>query len=104
MVLISQVSITDIVNSQIELIKDLGIDQLHATVGSSLGGLMAISLAAQNPDKEKNVVALASGIKTSVLQRIHNLEQITAIESDQDFSDGNYYDGSHPEKGLALAR
>ena len=99
-----RVSITDIVNSQIELIKDLGIDQLHATVGSSLGGLMAISLAAQNPDKVKNVVALASGIKTSVLQRIHNLEQITAIESDQDFSDGNYYDGSHPEKGLALAR
>ena len=52
----------------------------------------------------KNVVALASGIKTSLLQRIHNLEQITAIESDQNFSNGNYYDGKYPEKGLALAR
>ena len=99
-----RVSITDIVKSQIELINDLGINQLHATVGSSLGGLMAISLAAQYPNKVKNVVALASGIKTSVLQRIHNLEQITAIESDKDFSEGNYYDGRHPEKGLALAR
>ena len=99
-----RVSITDIVKSQIELINDLGINQLHATVGSSLGGLMAISLAAQYPNMVKNVVALASGIKTSVLQRIHNLEQITAIESDKDFSEGNYYDGRHPEKGLALAR
>ena len=99
-----RVSITDIVKSQIELINDLGINQLHATVGSSLGGLMSISLAAQYPNKVKNVVALASGIKTSVLQRIHNLEQITAIESDKDFSEGNYYDGRHPEKGLALAR
>ena len=99
-----RVSITDIVKSQIELINDLGINQLHATVGSSLGGLMAISLAAQYPNKVKNIVALASGIKTSVLQRIHNLEQITAIESDKDFSEGNYYDGRHPEKGLALAR
>ena len=99
-----RVSITDIVKSQIELINDLGINQLHATVGSSLGGLMAISLAAQYPNKMKNVVALASGIKTSVLQRIHNLEQITAIESDKDFSEGNYYDGRNPEKGLALAR
>ena len=99
-----RVTITDIVKSQIELINDLGINQLHATVGSSLGGLMAISLAAQYPNKVKNVVALASGIKTSVLQRIHNLEQITAIESDKDFSEGNYYDGRHPEKGLALAR
>ena len=99
-----RVTITDIVKSQIELINDLGINQLHATVGSSLGGLMAISLAAQYPNKVKNIVALASGIKTSVLQRIHNLEQITAIESDKDFSEGNYYDGRHPEKGLALAR
>ena len=99
-----RVSITDIVKSQIELINDLGINQLHATVGSSLGGLMAISLAAQYPNKVKNVVALASGIKTSVLQRIHNLEQITAIESDKNFSEGNYYDGRNPEKGLALAR
>ena len=99
-----RVSITDIVKSQIELINDLGINQLHATVGSSLGGLMAISLAAQYPNMVKNVVALASGIKTSVLQRIHNLEQITAIESDKDFSEGNYYDGRNPEKGLALAR
>jgi homoserine O-acetyltransferase len=99
-----QVSITDIVKSQIELINDLGIEELHATVGSSLGGLMAISLAAQHPNKVKNVVALASGIKTSLLQRIHNLEQITAIESDKNFSNGNYYDGKYPEKGLALAR
>ena len=99
-----RVSITDIVKSQIELINDLGINQLHATVGSSLGGLMAISLAAQYPNMVKNVVALASGIKTSVLQRIHNLEQITAIESDKNFSEGNYYDGRNPEKGLALAR
>ena len=99
-----RVTITDIVKSQIELINDLGINQLHATVGSSLGGLMAISLAAQYPNMVKNVVALASGIKTSVLQRIHNLEQITAIESDKDFSEGNYYDGRNPEKGLALAR
>ena len=73
-------------------------------MGSSLGGLMAISLAAQHPNKVKNVVALASGIKTSLLQRIHNLEQITAIESDKNFSNGNYYDGKYPEKGLALAR
>ena len=99
-----RISIKDIVNSQIELINHIGIKELHATVGSSLGGLMAISLAAQYPNKVKNIVVLASGIKTSVLQRIHNLEQITAIESDEDFTNGDYYDGNHPKKGLSLAR
>ena len=99
-----RVSIKDIVNSQMELINHLGIKELHATVGSSLGGLMAISLAAQYPNKVRNIVALASGIKTSVLQRIHNLEQITAIESDKNFSNGDYYENDHPKEGLSLAR
>ena len=45
-----RISIKDIVNSQIELINHIGIKELHATVGSSLGGLMAISLAAQYPN------------------------------------------------------
>ena len=65
---------------------------------------MAVSLATQHPEKVKNIVALASGIKTSILQRIHNIEQITAIESDSDFLGGNYYDKQAPENGLALAR
>jgi len=99
-----RVSIKDIVNSQMELINHLGIKELHATVGSSLGGLMAISLAAQYPNKVRNIVALASGIKTSVLQRIHNLEQITAIESDKNFSNGDYYEKDYPKEGLSLAR
>lgn len=99
-----RVSIKDIVNSQMELINHLGIKELHATVGSSLGGLMAISLAAQYPNKVRNIVALASGIKTSVLQRIHNLEQITAIESDKNFSNGDYYENDYPKEGLSLAR
>ena len=99
-----RVSIKDIVNSQMELINHLGIKELHATVGSSLGGLMAISLAAQYPNNVKNIVALASGIKTSVLQRIHNLEQITAIESDKNFSNGDYYENDYPKEGLSLAR
>lgn len=39
-----------------------------------------------------------------MLQRIHNFEQIFAIESDPHFHGGNYYDGPPPDAGLALAR
>jgi len=99
-----RISIKDIVNSQIELLNHLEIEQLHAVAGSSLGGLMAVSLATQHPERVRNIVALASGIKTSILQRIHNIEQITAIESDSNFLGGNYYDKQAPENGLALAR
>ncbi len=99
-----RVAISDIVDSQIKLLDHLEINKLHAVVGSSLGGMMGLSLATRYPERVDKVVALASGIATSLLQRIHNLEQISAIEADGNFKGGNYYEGKTPERGLALAR
>ncbi len=99
-----KIAIADIVDSQVRLLDRLGIDKLHAAVGSSLGGLSALSLATRYPDRVGIVVPLASGVTTSVLQRIHNLEQIAAIEADGHFKGGDYYGGPAPEHGLALAR
>jgi homoserine O-acetyltransferase len=98
------VSISDIVDSQVELLKHLEIRQLHAVVGPSLGGLMALSLATRYPDMVRNVIPVAAGLTVTPLQRIHNLEQIFAIESDPNFEGGDYYDGSPPNHGLVLAR
>ncbi len=102
--LFPRVAISDIVDSQVKLLDHLGIEKLHATVGSSLGGIMGLSLATRYPERVGKVIALASGIATSVLQRIHNLEQISAIEADGNFKGGDYYEGTPPERGLALAR
>ena len=99
-----RISVSDIVDSQMRLLDHLGVHCLHAVVGASLGGLMCLSLATRYPDRVRNIVALASGIKSSLLQRIHNFEQIYAIESDADFNGGDYYEGRHPDRGLAAAR
>ena len=99
-----RVAVADIVDSQIKLLDHLGVDMLHATLGSSLGGLMALSLATRYPGRVGTVIPLASGVSTSVLQRIHNLEQIGAIEADGNFKGGDYYGGDPPARGLALAR
>ena len=99
-----RVTISDIVDSQMRLLDSLGVEKLHAAVGSSLGGLMALSLSTRYPDRVGIIVSLASGVQTSSLQRIHNLEQIGAIEADGNFKGGDYYDGPAPERGLALAR
>lgn len=99
-----QLTLTDIVDSQLRLLDDLGIDTLHATFGGSLGGMMAINLAARFPHRVKHIVPIATAMEISVLQQILNFEQIAAIEMDPHFSDGHYYDGQSPEAGLALAR
>ncbi len=99
-----RVSVSDIVRSQLALLDELGIDRLHAVVGSSVGGLLALQLATDCPDRVRNVITMASSMVTSPLQHLLNFEQISAIESDPHFRHGDYYEGRHPDAGLALAR
>lgn len=99
-----QMTIADIVESQLALLDHLGVKVLHAAIGASLGGLLALTLATRSPDRVRTVIPFATGVRTTPLQRLHNLEQICAIESDPAFRGGEYYPGLGPERGLALAR
>lgn len=94
----------DIVESQLRLLDSLGVKKLHAIVGSSIGGYLSLLLATRYPERAKNVVAIGTCAETSILHRILNFEQITAIESDPNFKGGDYYAGHRPDVGLALAR
>lgn len=94
----------DIVDSQMRLLDELGVRQLHAVIGASIGGFLALTLATRYPDRVRIVVPIGTGPETTIYHRIINFEQITAIESDPNFRGGNYYDGPLPETGLALAR
>lgn len=94
----------DIVDSQIRLLDELGVRQLHAVIGASIGGFLALTLATRYPDRVRVVVPIGTGPETTIYHRIINFEQITAIESDPHFRGGNYYGGPPPETGLALAR
>ncbi len=99
-----QVSASDIVDSQLALLDHLGIDRLHAVIGNSVGGLLALNLATRYPDRVAIVIPVATAIEVSHLQHILILEQILAIENDPHFRGGDYYEGESPDRGLALAR
>ena len=99
-----RLSLVDIVDSQVRLLDHLGIGQLHAVAGASVGGLMCLSLATRYPERVRNVIPIASGLTVTALQRIHILEQCLAIEADRNFNGGDYHGGPTPELGLALAR
>ncbi len=99
-----QISFSDIVDSQIPLFKELGIETFHAGIGSSLGGMLLMNFAVRYPKRVKRVIPVACGIESTTLARVHNLEQILAIENDPNFNNGHYYDGPAPLRGLALAR
>ncbi|MCX7869422.1 MAG: homoserine O-acetyltransferase, partial [Terrimicrobiaceae bacterium] len=92
----------DIVDSQMRLLDALGIRTLHGVVGASIGGYLCLSLATRHPRRARNVIMIASGLETTVLQRLMNFEQIAAIEMDPDFRGGDYVE--QPARGLAAAR
>jgi homoserine O-acetyltransferase len=94
----------DIVESQLRLLDSLGVKKLHAVIGASLGGYLALLLATKYPERAKIVVPIGTSAETTIYHRILNFEQITAIESDIHFRGGAYYDGPRPDVGLALAR
>ncbi|WCJ59180.1 homoserine O-acetyltransferase [Fontisphaera persica] len=98
------ITLSDIVDSQIRLLDHLGIEQLHAVMGASLGGMLSLSLATRYPDRVRTVIPCASGLLVPILTRIHNFEQIYAIESDPDFKGGDYDPLHQPRRGMALAR
>jgi homoserine O-acetyltransferase/O-succinyltransferase len=86
------------------LLDHFGIAVLHAVVGPSVGGLVATTFATRFAERVRNVIVIASGYKTTVLNRLILFEQILAIENDPHFNGGDYYDGAAPLYGLVLAR
>jgi homoserine O-acetyltransferase len=92
----------DIVDSQIKLIDHLGIKTLHAAIGASIGGYLCLSLATRHSTRVRTVIPIASGMETTILQRLMNFEQIAAIELDPEFHGGDY--DIPPRNGLAAAR
>lgn len=95
---------SDVVRSQAMLLDHLGIQKLHAVIGSSVGGLLAQNFATLFPERVKLVMPIASGPRTTVLTRLTLFEQVLAIENDPHFKGGEYYEGQAPEYGLVLAR
>ncbi len=98
------VTAADQVELQSRLLDSLGIGKLHAVVGPSVGGLLALTFATRFPERVTNVISIAAGYKTTVLNRLILFEQILAIENDPFFNGGDYYDNGAPFYGLALAR
>ena len=74
-----EISFKDIENTQKQLVDYLGVKMLHAVIGPSIGGLMALEFAATFPKFVNKIISISSGYKVSTLQLLHNLEQAYVI-------------------------
>ncbi|MDB4673306.1 homoserine O-acetyltransferase [Verrucomicrobiales bacterium] len=101
-----RIAMRDIVESQVRLLDHLEVEKTHAVIGNSIGGMLALEFATRHAARTHLVVPVATSMSSGALHRLMNFEQILAIESDPNFSGGDYYgkDQQPPDSGLALAR
>ncbi|MBA4764703.1 MAG: homoserine O-acetyltransferase [Erythrobacter sp.] len=99
------ITIRDMVRALVALLDELGIERLHAVVGGSMGGMQALSLAANWRDRAARVLVIASTSRHSAQNiAFHELGR-QAIMADPNWQQGDYYDSAEqPDAGLAVAR
>jgi homoserine O-acetyltransferase len=99
------ITIGDMVEVQRRLLDHLGIGQLLAVVGGSVGGHQVLTWATRHPDRLRGAVVLASSPRLTSQALAFDVVGRNAIRRDPFFHGGQYYDQPHgPAVGLALAR
>ena len=99
------VTVEDWVAAQARLLDALGIEQLAAVMGGSLGGMQALSWALQFPQRVRHAVVIASAPNLSAENIAFNEVARRAIVTDPDFHGGHFYrHGTVPHRGLRIAR
>ena len=99
------VTVEDWVDAQARLVEALGITQLAAVMGGSLGGMQALSWSLQYPEKLRHAVVIASAPNLNAENIAFNEVARRAIATDPDFHGGHFYEhGVVPKRGLRIAR
>ncbi len=99
------ITVGDMVEVQRRLLDHLGIRQLLAVVGGSIGGHQALTWATRHSDQLRGTVAIATSPRLTSQALAFDVVGRNAILRDPHFHGGQYYNKPHgPGVGLAIAR
>jgi homoserine O-acetyltransferase len=99
------ITVEDWVDAQARLLDALGIQQLAAVLGGSLGGMQALDWTLRYPDRVRHCIAVATAPNLSAQNIAFNEVARRAIVTDPEFHGGHYYEhGTIPRRGLRVAR
>jgi homoserine O-acetyltransferase len=98
------VTVEDIASSGYYLMRELGVEKLHAAVGSSMGGMSSIAYAMQYPGDIEYLVSISAATRALPLTIALRSLQREIIRSDPAWNEGRYTDDSKPLVGMSLAR
>ena len=98
------VTIRDMVRAQAALLDHLGIYEVLAAVGGSMGGFQVLQFATSYPNRCRLAIPIATAGRQSAQNIAFNEIGRQAILADPRWNKGDYYDKEFPVDGLSIAR
>ncbi|PQE00409.1 homoserine O-acetyltransferase [Mycobacterium sp. EPG1] len=99
------ISVRDQVAADVAALERLGITEVAAVIGGSMGGARALEWAVTYPDKVRAALVLAVGARATADQIGTQSTQVAAIKADPNWCGGDYHGtGRSPGTGLEIAR
>lgn len=97
-------TLEDVADSAREVVRHLGIRQLHALVGPSMGGMSALAYAVMHPGEARNLVLISCAAHATPFAIALRSLQRELIRSDPNWRRGEYPLDKEPVDGMKLAR
>jgi homoserine O-acetyltransferase len=97
-------TVEDIASSGYYLMRELGVEKLHAAVGSSMGGMSSIAYGMQYPGEIDYLISISAATQALPLTIALRSLQREIIRCDPAWNEGRYTDDNRPLVGMSLAR
>ncbi|UCF15967.1 MAG: homoserine O-acetyltransferase [Phycisphaerales bacterium] len=98
------ITIADMVRVQKLLLDKLGIKEVLAVIGGSVGGMQVLQWTIAFPDVVKAAIPVATTTHLGAQSIAFDAVGRNAILADSRFAGGQYTNGNGPNRGLAIAR
>jgi homoserine O-acetyltransferase len=98
------ITIGDMVKVQKLLLDKLGVKQLLAVIGGSIGGMQVLQWTIDYPDFVKAAIPIATTTHLGAQSIAFDAVGRNAILADPDFAGGQYSSEKKPDRGLSIAR
>ena len=99
------ITIGDMVEAQLRVVRHLGIERLFAVTGGSMGAMQVLQWASRHPEKIFAAIPIAGAARHSAQNIAFHEVGRQAIMADPEWRGGDYINqGINPTRGLAVAR
>lgn len=97
-------TLEDVANGGYEVVRQLGIEKIHTTIGCSMGGMSALAFCVRHPELSDGLLSISSATRAMPFSIAVRSLQREMIVKDSRWQNGDYDVSDPPLTGQRLAR